>query len=282
LTVKVVTDSGSDIDPVQAKQLGITVIPTYVLFGDKAYRDSVDISTDEFYKKLSEHKVMPRTSTPSPGEFMETYRNLCRDTDEIVSIHITRKHSSILQAASLGRQLLDNSGCTIEIIDSGGVTIWQAMVAVAAAKTAAAGGSLQEVVGTAHETINHLSGIGLLSTLRYTIAGGRVRSPLFRVESMLPFKVLLTIKEGEVRPVGLVRNWARGIERLHGFIRTASSRHIRDIAIGYNTDEKELNSINDYVKSIFPDITPQLFRIGPTLGAHTGPGMLAVGVVSSK
>ncbi|OGO15948.1 MAG: hypothetical protein A2Z02_02875, partial [Chloroflexi bacterium RBG_16_48_7] len=267
MTVRVVTDSGSDIDPIVAKQLGITIVPTYVLFGEKSYRDGVDINADEFYEKLSVSKVMPRTAIPSPGEFMETYRNLCKDSDEIVSIHITRKHSSILEAASLGRQLLDKSNCRIEIIDSGGVTIWQGMVAIAAAKTAASGGSLQEVVAKVHETIDRLTGLGLLSTLRYAIAGGRVRGPFFRVESVLPLKVLLTIRAGEVRPVGLVRNWVKGIERLHGFVRAASPDQVYDIALGYNTSESDLNSMLVYVKSILPRITPRVFRIGPTLGA---------------
>lgn len=282
MTVRIVTDSGSDIGPEDAKKFGITVVPNYVHFGDTAYRDGIDINTEEFYKKLAASKTTPHTAAASPGEFVRVYDDLCREADAIVSIHITRKHSSVLESALLGKQMSSRNGCHIEVMDSGGVTIWQGLVAIAAAKIAEAGGSLQQVKDKVHETINNLSGLGLLSTLKYVIGGGRISGTIFRVESMLPLKALLTIRDYEVKPVRLVRNWAKGMERLHEFIRTASVHHIHDIAIGYNTSSTEADKLIGYINQIIPDCVPHIFKIGPTLGTHTGPETLMVGVVKAS
>lgn len=88
MTVKVITDTGSDITPEEAKRLGIILIPLYLRFGNEVYRDGVDINADEFYRKLKTTSVHPFTSSPSPGDFAKVYNRVAQETDEIVSIHI--------------------------------------------------------------------------------------------------------------------------------------------------------------------------------------------------
>ena len=126
MAVKIVTDSCSDISQEQAHKLGISMVPAYVNFGDKAYRDGVDISVDEFYARLQQGGLHPTTATPSPGDFAAVYNQLCDETHEIVSIHVTKKHSALIESARIGRQLLGRDNCRIEVIDSAGVTVWQA------------------------------------------------------------------------------------------------------------------------------------------------------------
>ena len=89
---KIVTDSASDISPELAQELGITVVPAYIHFGEKTYRDGVDIGPDELYKRLETDPIHPTTSAPSPGAFAEVYEGLAKETDEIVSIHVTSTH----------------------------------------------------------------------------------------------------------------------------------------------------------------------------------------------
>ena len=93
MTVRVVTDSCSDIPREETKRLGITVVPAYLRFGNEVYRDGVDIDSDEFYRKLATSQVHPSTATPSPGDFAKVYEEVARETNEIVSIHVTKKHS---------------------------------------------------------------------------------------------------------------------------------------------------------------------------------------------
>ncbi|MBM3120416.1 MAG: DegV family EDD domain-containing protein [Chloroflexi bacterium] len=102
--VRVITDSGSDITQEEAKRLGITVIPVYLRFGDEVYRDGVDINCDEFYHKLATSPIHPSTAAPSPGDFAEAYEQAAQEADEIVSIHITRRHSATYDAALVGKE----------------------------------------------------------------------------------------------------------------------------------------------------------------------------------
>lgn len=277
MTVKIITDSASDITQEEAQQLGITVVPTYVRFGNVTYRDGVDIDIDEFYRRLTTTKVHPTTAAPSPGDFIRAYQEAARDTDEIVSIHVTRKHSAVFDAALVGKEAVQKQGCRIEVIDSRGVTMWQALVTLAAARAAEAGYGLQQVVDRVHQAISRSRGLGLLDTLRYAVKGGRLSNTIFKVESLLSVKPLLTMRDGEIKPAGLVRNWEKGLERLQEFIRAKPD--IESIAIAHSTMPEDAQKLANYVTSLFPNLAPKIARLGPTLGSHTGPGTVLVATI---
>jgi len=275
MTVKIVTDSGSDISQEAAKKLGITVVPVYLRFGDEVYRDGVDMDSDEFYHKLMTSPVHPSTAAPSPGDFAKVYEGMARETSEIASIHITSKHSAVYDAALVGKETAEKKGCHVEVIDSKGVTMWQGLVAIAAAKAAEAGYTLCQVVNNVHETISQLRVLALLDTVMYAVKGGRLGKAapaVSAIESLLHVKLLLTLRDGEIRPAGLVRSRGRGIGRLREFIRSVS--HIEDLAIVYSTTPDDAQTLADYVRSLFPNIVPRIVRLGVALGVHGGPGAL--------
>jgi DegV family protein with EDD domain len=272
MSVRVVTDSCSDIPQEEAKRVGITVVPAYLRFGNEVYRDGVDIDSEEFYRKLATSQVHPSTASPSPGDFAKAYEEAARETNEIVSIHVTRKHSAVYDAALLGKEIVEGKGCRIEVIDSQGVTIWQGLVVIAAAKAAESGQSLEQVVSKAHETIRQLRALALLDTLKYAVKGGRLSNAIVVVESLLSVKAFLTLRDGEIRPAGLTRNRSKGLTRLREFIRSAV--HIEDLAIAYSTTPDEAQTLADYARSLFPNIVPGITRLGSALGVHTGPGAL--------
>ena len=119
MNIKIVTDSTADLPFHLAEDMGITVVPAYVRFGDKLFRGGVDISTEEFYDRLMSSSTVPFSAAPSAGEFAQTYEKLARSTNEIVSIHVTSKHSGIHNAALLGMKIAEaKTGCRIEVIDS--------------------------------------------------------------------------------------------------------------------------------------------------------------------
>ncbi len=273
MTVKVITDSGSDITQEEAKKLDITVVPLYLHFGEEVYRDRVDMDEDEFYRKLVTSSVHPFTSSPSPGDFAKVYEEAARETSEIVSIHVTSKHSATYGAALLGREMAEKKGCRIEVIDSRGMTMWQGLVAIAAAKAAESQNSLHQVIEKVRETISQMRALALLDTLIYAIKGGRLDKAFSAIEWVLSVKSLITLRDGEIRPAGLVRNRKRGIDRLRKFI--ASAVYLEDIAIAYSTTPDDAQTLADCVRLLFPDMVPRIVRIGPALGVHAGPGVLA-------
>jgi DegV family protein with EDD domain len=273
MTIKVVTDSCSDITQEEAKKLGITVVPAYVHFGNEVYRDGVDIDSNQFYHKLVTNHVHPSTAAASPGDFAKAYEELAKETNEIVSIHVTSKHSAMYDSALVGRDITKKKGCQIEIIDSRGVTMWQGLVAIAAANAAKAGYNLKQVVNKALETISQLHALALLDTLRYAVKGGRLGNTIFAIESILNVKPLITLKNGEIRPAGLTRTRVKGLARLHDFI--TSPLHIEELAIVYSSTPDDAQTLADYARSLFPNVTPWISKLGPALGVHSGPGALA-------
>jgi len=157
--------------------------------------------------------------------------------------------------------------------------MWQGLVAIAAAQTAKAGCSLQQVVNKAHSTINQLHALALLDTLRYAVKGGRLGNTIFALESKLNIKPLITLINGEIRPAGLTRSRAKGIDRLREFI---AKFDIDEIAIVHSTTPDDARRLADYARSLFPNVIPRISRLGPALGVHGGPGALATIVKSAK
>jgi DegV family protein with EDD domain len=275
VTVKIVTDSCSDIPQEEANQLGITVVPVYLRFGEEVYRDGVDIDSDKFYHKLVTSPVYPSTAAPSPGDFAKVYNEAAKVTGEIVSIHVTSKHSAVYDAALLGKEAAEKKGCHVEVIDSKGVTMWQGIVAITAAKAAAAGYSLNQVVYKVREDIRQMRALALLDTVTYLAKGGRLGkavSAISAIESLLHVKLLLTLRDGELRPAGLVRTRSKGIDRLLDFV--GLPLHIEDLAIVYSTTPDDAQTLANQISSLFPSVVPRIVRLGPALGVHAGPGAL--------
>jgi DegV family protein with EDD domain len=279
MAVKIVTDSCSDITQEEAKKLGVTVVPAYLHFGNAVYRDGVDIDSDQFYEKLTTGSIHPTTATPSPGDFAKVYEDVAKETNEIVSIHVTRKHSGMYDSALIGKDIVKDKGYKIEVIDSRGVTMWQGLVAIMAAQAARAGCNLQQVVNKTHSTINQLHALALLDTLRYAVKGGRIGNTVFALESKLNIKPLITLVNGEIRPAGLTRSRIKGIDRLRHFV---AASDIDDLVIVHSTTPDDAQTLIDYARSLFPNIIPRISRLGPVLGVHAGPGALAVIAKSPK
>nr|QOV09063.1 Protein DegV [uncultured Dehalococcoidia bacterium] len=274
MTVRIVTDSGADIPPADAQGLGITVVPLYVRFGEKVYRDGVDITADEFYTRLVKESATPFTSSPPPGDFIQAYRELATSTDTILSVHVTAKHSATCGTARLAAQSAERPGCHIEILDSQGVTAWQGLVVMAAARVAQAGGTLQQVMDKAQETIGRLKGVAVLDTLSYVARGGRLKWALTTLGSVLSVKPIITLHNGEVRPLGLARNKRKGMERLLNVVK--SSDKWQELSVVYSSTAEEAHHLAEQIHAIIPHIKPRIDRFGPALGVHAGPGALAV------
>jgi len=271
MPVKVVTDSTSDLSPQVAQEMGITVVPAYVRFGEKVYRDGVDISQDEFYRKLVESPVHPATSQPSPSDFADVYRKLAKETDEIVSIQVTSKLSGTYNSALQGRELA-RAGCRIEVVDSLSVSMGLGLIAMAAGRLAEAGEGLQGVMDEVRQTILHIRILGVFDTFKYLLRSGRLGKAKALLGTLLSVKPLLTMRDGELLPAGLARTRAKGVERLFDFVKNVLN--IQELAIVHSTTPDEASLLGERIGSIFAEERIHVARLGPALGVHGGPGTL--------
>ena len=273
MVVKIVTDSSADLPDQLIQELGITVIPLYVRFGEEVYRDRVDISEDEFYRRLEHDPVHPVTIQPGPQDFLELYKKLTEDADGIVSIHISGKLSGTCNSALMGKDMME-TGCPIEVVDSYAVSMGLGLMVIVAAQAAKAGESLEEVVAAATQAIPKMHLLALFDTLEYLQKGGRIGKAKALLGSILNVKPVLTLKDGEVVPAGQVRTRAKGTEKLVEFVKSVED--IQDLAVVHSTTPDEAQALAERIGSLFDREKIKMSRLGPVLGVHMGPGVLIV------
>ncbi len=275
MTVKIVTDSTADLPEELVKELGITVVPVYVRFGDKVYRDRVDISEDEFYERLTHDPVHPNTTQPTPQDFVDVYQKLSQEADGIISIHVTSKLSGTCNSALMAKDMMETK-CPIEVVDSETLSMSMGLIVIAAATAAKAGESMDKVVAEAKQAIPKMHLLFLLDTLEYLKRGGRIGKAKALLGSILSVKPVLTLKDGELVPAGQVRTRAKGMDKLFEFVKEVAD--IQDLAVVYNTTPDEAQALAERIGSVFDKEKIRMARLGPGLGVHGGPGAMVVAI----
>ena len=273
MTVKVITDSTSDLPPALVEQLGVTVVPANVHFGEEVYRDGVEITGDEFYRRLVASSRLPTTSQPTPGDFLSAYEEVGQTTDEIISVHVSAKLSGTLNSAAQAREEYGGS-CRIEIIDSLQGSMGLGMLVIAAAEAANQGGSLDEVVAETAADVRNVGFMGLLDTLEYLEKGGRIGKAQAFLGSLLKIKPLLEIRDGEAHPLERARTRAKGVDRLCELVQ--GMMPLEDLAVVYTTTPDEARALAQRLQTFLPQGEVRLSQVGPAVGTYLGPGVLGV------
>ena len=279
MAVKIVTDSTSDITSDLAQELGITVVPLTVFFGHESFLDRVEISTDDFYKRLANESIFPTTTQPAPGIFVDVYNKLAEETEEILTIVISSKLSGTYQSATNAKSMITNK-CRIEVIDSQNVAMGFGLLVIAAAQAAQAGASLKEVMDLVNKSIPRSHTILYFETLKYLAKGGRIGKAQGLLGSILSIKPILTIKDGEIAPMTRVRSKAAGVEYIRNFV--AGFPNIEKLAVEHCTTPDDADKLADILGSFAPRESIYRSTVSPVLGAYAGPGALAISVLEAE
>ena len=280
MAVRIVTDSTSDLSPELASELGISVVPLSVIFGDDVYRDKVDITHDLFYQKLVSSKVLPTTSAPSVGDFLAVYEPLLKETDEIVAIHLSSKLSATYNNACQAAQYLADRGARIEVIDSLSVSFGMMFMSIAAARAASAGATVEEIRTLVESMIPRTHIFVVLDTLEYVRRGGRIGRARAFLGAVMRVKPILSFRDGEVHPEERVRTKSLALERM--FQIATSYPRATDVGIGYSTNAQEAEELRRRLEAALPGAKIHVARLGPVLGVHGGPGTLGIGVLEGE
>ncbi|RLC97142.1 MAG: DegV family protein [Chloroflexi bacterium] len=277
--VRIVTDSPADIPPVLAKELGIVVIPLYVRFGSEVYRDGVDLTPDEFYRKLVTNRSLPVTSTPAPGEIAQVYDTLAEETDEIVSIHVSSKLSATYEVALQAREQMKKK-CRVELVDSMSGAMGEGLVVIAAAKEARKGTGLEQVANLAREAALKSHVYMCFDTLEFLRRGGRIGRAQALLGSVLKVNPIIGVKDGETHPYGRERSRAKAIDRVFDFVKSLPS--IGELAVEHASTPDEAEALADRLGGIFPRERIYMSRVAPAVGVHVGPHVIAVSALEGQ
>ncbi|MDP3063547.1 MAG: DegV family protein [Chloroflexota bacterium] len=273
MTVRIVTDSTCDLPSSVLESLRISMVPVDVIRDGRPYKDGVDISHDELYQLLGQSEEVPTTAAPPPARFAETYERLAEETDGIVSLHLTSEHSAVCDVARRARENLGRP-CTIQVMDSRSISMGLGMLVMDAAEAANRGASLKEVVQLVEREIPMIRAHAAFDTMRYLALGGRVNKVVGSVGAVLSIRLLLTIRDGRLRPAGIARTYPRAIDRL--LLLTEQLGRIAEWSVVYSTDRGQAEEVAERMARICPRGRVPITRLGPALGVHAGPGVIAV------
>ena len=280
MAIKVVTDSTSDLPADVAESLGIEVVPLNVHFGSDVYKDRVNLMPDTFYDKLINGDVLPTTSQPSVGEFIDVYERLGSDADGIVSVHVSEKLSGTMNSARLASQQA-NADCPIEVVDTFQVSMGVGICAMEAAEVANSGGDMNQVILAARNAVTRSQCFFMLETLEFLQKGGRIGKAQALIGNLLKIRPMLMLQEGEVHPLGRERTRRKGIAKLVDTV--AELAPISGLAVMYSTGPDEAQTLAQNVsKFMIEGREPMVLQIGPVIGTYAGPDTLGIALISAK
>ncbi|NLY55386.1 MAG: DegV family protein [Firmicutes bacterium] len=274
--VAIVTDSTADVPAEFLEKYEIHVVPLYVHFGNKSFKDGVELPPQTFFPMLKESMETPTTSQPAVGEFVRLYEKLISEGKKVVSIHISSVLSGTFQSASLAK--LSVPAGQVEVIDSANVTLSLGWQVIAAAEAAAKGWDLDDIVTLVREVGSQVKLYFAIDTLEYLYKGGRIGKVAAFLGTMLNFKPIITIENGGLVPYARVRSHKQVISKLVQLAEEAlQTRGKIRIGVIHTAAPEKAAELRERLKDKLglPEL-PLVTEAGAVLGTHVGPGALAI------
>jgi DegV family protein with EDD domain len=274
--VKIITDSTSDISNELAEKLNIKIVPLTVIFGDENFLDDgKEITTDEFYKKIRSVEKLPTTTQPTPKDFIEAYTEVLKESESVISIHISKKMSGTVNSTELAKKELP--GKDIEIVDSELVSYPLGLVVIKAAEMAKEGMSKEEILREINDLKSRVKVLFVPSTLEYLKKGGRIGKAKGLIASLLEIKPILTVHDGEVSQFKTTRRWNQAKTELLNSMKTmVKNPENLIVSVGDSDSKEEGAEMYERVKELFNPKEISRFDIGVIVGTHLGPGGLCI------
>ncbi len=279
MSVRIVTDSTCDLPQAIVDAHGITVVPLYINFGDQGFLDGVEISRQEFYQRLPKSDPLPTTATPGVDAFRQTYNRLAEGgASEILSIHISISLSATVDVARTAAK--QTQKVPVTVFDSQQLSLGTGFLVLSAAKAAADGLPLDEIVAMLEEQTSRIYVIAVLDTLEFLKRSGRMNAVVAKLGSMMQIKPLLIMHAGE--PAGeRVRTRERAIKRVIQFVDELGD--LEQIALVHTNAPDEAQALYRRAKHLFPkDEKPLSVDVTPVLGTNIGPGVVGFAFITTK
>jgi DegV family protein with EDD domain len=276
--VAVVTDSLACLTRELVEKYQIKIVPLNIHFNGKVYKDWVDITPKQAYELFLKSPESWGSSAPSPGDYLKVFREVGKKIKNILCITASSKVSTTHDVAKLARKQVkaELPQTSIEVMDSHMATAAEGLVALAAARAAAAGKSMAEVVKVAEEIRDKVTFVAFLDTIRYVYRSGRIPKVAARAASMLNIRPLLTISSGVVRFMGAVRSRESGIERMLKIMRNKVGQKPVHVAVMHAYALEEAEKLKERVASAFNCAELWISEFSPLMGYATGTGTLGL------
>ncbi|MEK6752637.1 MAG: DegV family protein [Chloroflexota bacterium] len=273
--LRIVTDGAADILPEWEKEFGIDTIPVNILFGEKSYLQGVELDNEGFYKLVDESKRVPKTSQPSPHQFVEFYRKVAQKGDTILSIHITAKLSGTYTSAVSAAQELKGEFNVIPM-DSAVGSLAIGLMCREARKMERAGKSVEEIVAYLETIKRKIRVILTLDTLEYAKMSGRVKTLQAALASLLNVKPIAVLRDGDLNMAERVRTRKAALDRVIEMAKEEFGNQPVYLAVVHARDQKSGQALLDDAKSHFNHKETMLSELSISIAANLGPGTVGL------
>lgn len=271
MAVKLIIDAGCDLNVQQAEALGVILIPMTIHFGEEEYRSGVNLSHEDFYQKLTSSKELPTTSQPTPYDFETVYQTVKDNGDEAVVLCISSALSGTYQSASIARDGFEDC---IYVVDTLAVSLAQKILLDYAISLKKHGASAREIAAELERKKSDVRAFGAVETLEYLIKGGRLSKAAGAVGSVLGIRPVLYLTEGALGVAGKARGAKGAITMTHKLIADVGIDFSMPMGVGYTGNDPHV--IDPYLEapnSVWAGHDVPIYKVGSTVGTHTGPGL---------
>ena len=276
--IKIVTDSTADISPEMASELNIDIVPLKVCFNDCEYLDGVTLGRDEFYKNLVENGISPKTSQPTPNDYLTAFEKVKEAGDECICITISSALSGTYSSAMLAKKMVDYD--KIYIVDSLTTIAGMKILVNQAHKRIEEGKNVLEIVEEIEELKGRIHIVAALSTLEYLKRGGRISSAAATIGSLARIKPIVTINvEGSIDIFAKAIGYQKAINIILEELKKADTDYPIYPVYTYGTDNLQ-KLISNIDQTVYP--LEEAVQAGPTVGTHVGPEVFALVFVGPK
>ncbi|WP_199620346.1 DegV family protein [Paenibacillus alkalitolerans] len=284
MTVKIIADSAADLPKEVAEQHGIDVIPLMVYLGDEEFLDNVTLKPAELFQGMRSGRTY-KTSQPMYGNVESVFRSAAENEDGAVYVAFSSELSGTYQTAVMVKGDLTGelTGLDLEIIDSKCASAGAGLVALKAAELAAGGASKEEIVRRARWYAEHMEHIFTVDNLEYLVRGGRVSPVAAFIGGLLNIKPILHVEEGKLVPIEKVRGRKKVFSRIVEIMeRRGADLANQTIGISHGDDPEAAEELKAMISERFGCRSFFVSMIGAAVGAHAGPGTIAVFFLNAK
>lgn len=270
--VRIVTDSACDLPPALCEELGVTVVPLTIRFGEQEFVDREELTSEQFWTKLAASSTLPETAAPSVGAFEERFRALADDgAAGVVCVNLSSRMSATMQSAQVAAKALEGI-CPIEVIDSKSASMGIGSLVVHAARMADQQAGVEEIATAIAERADRSHLLAMVDTLEYLRKGGRIGGAQAFLGSVLSIKPVIEVQDGAVEAAGKVRTRSKALRFLVDRLKESSVEQLSVM----HAQAADLEEFLDMLEPIMARGEIVVGSIGPVVGVHTGPGTLGV------
>ena len=274
--IALVTDSTADLTAEIIEECDIHIIPLKVRFGEQEYLDG-ELSSEEFYRRLKEDEILPKTSQPTPEEFGSIYSKLLEEYQEVISIHISSALSGTFNAAHLAKEKFKEK---IHLVDSKTISLGAAFMVMEVAKNIKEGQDIAGILNNLVKVRQNIEAIFTLNTLEYLQKGGRIGRVQGFMGALLNIKPIIRVgDDGVYHNLGKAHTQKKALNALvQAFQDLTKGRKPSRLGVVHGAAQQAGLYVKEALENAFQLQTTVFAQVGPVIGVHTGPGTVGVGI----